>query len=260
MSRDDSGKGSDQIRNLSAEKFLAALIDQYKISTLGTLVKGIVHNLNGSLQILSMRMELLQRLLVQEKGGTAQAAREQTEQCLGQIDQFRELIEVLMRKGVQDESEGLRLIQFNDLFEECLSLLYHNLFFKHQVKVIKGFSPTLPPYRASYSDLSLGIWSILQNAVEAMESSPTKVLTLRTETNGKQVRILIQDTGCGIPEEIKPRLFEPFFSTKKGKHPGLGLFITRFVLRNCGATVDFSSQEGETTFTVYLPTSVGRGN
>lgn len=260
MSRNDSGKGSDQIRNPSDEKFLAAIIDQYKISTLGTLVKGIVHNLNGSLQILSMRMELLQRLLVQEKGGTAQAAREQTEQCLGQIDQFRELIEVLMRKGVHDESEGIRLIQFNDLFEECLSLLYHNLFFKHQVKVIKRFSPTLPPYRASYSDLSLGIWSILQNAVEAMESSSDKILTLGTETDGKQVRLLIRDTGCGIREEIKARLFEPFFTTKKGRHPGLGLFIARFVLRGSGADLDFSSREGETGFTIYLPTSMGRGN
>jgi signal transduction histidine kinase len=182
------------------------------------------------------------------------------EQCLGQIDQFRGMIEVLMRKGAHDESEGLQLIQFNDLLEECLALLHHNLFFKHQIKVIKRFSPILPPYRASYSDLSLGIWSLLQNALEAMESSPTKVLTLRTETDGKLVRILIQDTGCGIPEEINPRLFEPFFSTKKGKHPGLGLFITQFVLRNCGATIDFSSREGETTFTIYLPTSVGRGD
>ena len=260
MSGEDWGKDSNQLRNLSAEKLFSAFIGQYKISILGTLLKGIIHNLNGSLQVLSMRMELLQRLLAQERGGTAPAAREQTEQCLKQIDQFREMVEALMRKGVHDESQGLQLIQPNELLEECFALLHHNLSFKHQVEVIRKFSSALPPLRTSYSDLSLGIWSLLQNAVEAMEGTPAKVLTLRTETDGKQVRIHVQDTGCGIPEEIKPRIFEPFFSTKKGKHLGLGLFITQFVFRNCGATVDFSSQGGGTTFTVYLPTSVGRGN
>lgn len=259
MSRDELGKAADQLRALPAEKLLAAVIDQYKISILGTLVKGVVHNLNGSLQILSMRLELLNRLL-QEKGEPLRAVREQADQGLKQIDQFRELVEGLMRKGVHDEAEGPQLIQPRDLFEEGLALLHHNLFFKHHVQVKKEFSASLPPLRANYSDLFLAIWILLQNAVEAMESSPTKVLTLRTETDGKQVRILIQDTGCGVSEEIKPRLFEPFFSTKKGKHPGLGLFITRFVLWNCGATLDCFSQEGETTFTIYLPISVGRGN
>ncbi len=260
MGREGLGKDSDQLRNLSAEKLLAAVIDQHKISVLGTLVKGIVHNFNGALQILSMRMELLQRLLAPDKGETFRAAREQVDQGLGQIDHFRGLIEALMRKGIHDESEGLQLIQPNDLLEECLALLYHNLFFKHQVRVNKNLSSALPLCRASYADLSLGIWSLLQNALEAMESSPAKVLTVGTETDGKQVQILIRDTGCGIPKEKEPRLFEPFFTTKNGRHPGLGLFITRVVLRNCGATVDFSSREGETTFAVYLPTSVGRGN
>jgi signal transduction histidine kinase len=260
MSRDDLGKAADQLRALPAEKLLAAVIDQYKISILGTLVKGVVHNLNGSLQILSMRLELLNRLLLQEKGAPLRAVREQADQGLKQIDQFRELVEGLMRKGVHDEAEGLQLIQPLDLFEEGLALLHHNLFFKHHVQVQKEFSSSLPPLRANYADLFLAIWILLQNAVEAMENSPVRLLTLGAETDGKQIRFLIRDTGCGIPEEFKARLCEPFFTTKKGRHPGLGLFIARFVLRGSGADLDFSSREGETVFTIYLPTSMGRGN
>ena len=260
MKMENIGKDSSQIRNLSAEKLLAVVIDQYKISLLGTLVKGIVHNLNGSLQILSMRMELLQRLMVREKGEAAHGVREQVDQCLGQIDQFRECIEILMKKAAYDDLDGSQLIQLNDVFEECLALLHHNLFFKHQVKVIKKYSSSLPSLRASYPDLSLGIWNILQNAIEAMENSPSKMLTVGTETDGNQIRLTVQDTGCGIPEEIQNRLFEPFFSTKMGKHSGMGLFLTQRLLQPYGASFELLSREGETVFTVYLPTSVGRGN
>lgn len=250
----------DQTRNLPADKLLAVLIEQSKTSTLGTLVKGIVHNLNGSLQILSMRMELLQRMLIQEKGNTTQAAREHVEQCLGQIDQFRGLIEGLMRKSIHDEQEELQLTQVNDLVEESLSSFYHNLFFKHQIKVIKNFAPALSPIKARYSDLSQGFWNIILNGIEAMEGSPTKELTLTTGSDGKQIRLTVQDTGCGISEATKDFLFQPFLTTKSGKHPGLGLFITQALLQQYGASFEISSGAGGTVFTVYLPTSIARGN
>jgi signal transduction histidine kinase len=260
MSGENWGKDADPLRSLPRDKLLAATVAQYKNSVLGTLVKGIVHNLNGSLQILSMRLEMLQRLLGQEKGDPLRSAREQADQGLKQIDQFRGMIEVLMKKGIHDETEGSQLIQPQDLLEESLALLHHNLFFKHHIQVKKEFVPALPPCRAPYTDLGLAVWILLQNAVEAMETSPVKTLTLETGTDGDRVRLLVRDTGCGIPPEIQRRLFEPFLTTKKGKHPGLGLFIARSVLREIGAELAFSSREGETAFTIYLPTSVGRGN
>jgi hypothetical protein len=66
MKKANIGADENQIQNLPADRLLAVLIEQSKASTIGSLVKGIVHNLNGSLQILSMRMEILQRFLVQE--------------------------------------------------------------------------------------------------------------------------------------------------------------------------------------------------
>ncbi len=260
MKKEDAGRDSRQIENPSAEMLLAAVIDQYKLSVLGTLVKGVVHNLNGSLQILSMRMELLQRLLVREGGEIAPAVREQVDQCLGQIDQFRGGIEILMKKAAHEELEGFQLIQLNDLFEESLALLHHNLFFKHQVEVVKKYSSALLPFRASYSDLSLGIWNLLQNAIEAMENSSRRILTVGTDTDGERIQFSIQDTGCGVPDEIRNRLFDPFFSTKKGKHCGMGLFLTQKLLQPYGASFEVHSGGGGTTFTVYLPASVGRGN
>jgi two-component system NtrC family sensor kinase len=144
--------------------------------------------------------------------------------------------------------------------DESLALLYHNLFFKHQVKVIKRLSPALPPIKGRYSDLNQGFWNLLENAVEAMENSPIKELTLDTKTDGNQIRVIIQDSGCGVPEQIKAQLFQPFLTTKGGKHPGLGLFISKILMQICGASFEVFSREGETRFTIYLPTSAARGN
>ncbi len=244
---------------LSNDKLLEVIIDRYRFSALGGLIKGVVHNLNGSLQILSMHMETLQRMLLQEKEDITHPFRQKVEQCSDQVDQFKALIEVLMKKGIEHEEEGLQSIQIKDLLEECQSLLFFNLFFKHHVKIVKNISPALPPVQARYSDLSLVLWNLIQNALEAMEKSPTKLLTLGADMQNKQIRVAVQDTGCGISEDARAHLFEPFFTTKKEKHRGLGLFATQLVLKACGASLEFYSGEGETTFTVYLPTSPARG-
>jgi signal transduction histidine kinase len=244
------------------DRLLSAVVDQYRFSTLGTLVKGVTHNLNGGLQILSMRIELLQRILRQGKTENSSEIEEQVGQCLFQIDQFRGLIEGLIRQGLQEEQDGPEPIQINDLLEEELALFHHNLFFKHQVRVQKSFSPSLPPLRGNPGSISQGFWNLIQNAVEAMEATPKKGLTLITAMKEGGVQVTIQDTGCGIPVDVRPRLFEPLVTSKGGKHHGLGLFVAQALLKPLGAIFSYHSQEGETAFTVHFPVPavLARGN
>ncbi len=240
-----------------AQKLLAAFINRYHYSNLGVLLKGVIHNLNGSLQILSMQMELLQRMLPQEEP----KLQGQMEKCLGQIDKFRGMLDLLIQKGVHDEQDSPQALQLNEILEEELSVLHHNLFFKHQVKVRKELASPLPLLRGHYLELSQGFSNLLQNALEAMESSPQKELTVMTRVQGNLLRVSLKDTGCGIPEEIKPSLFQPFLTSKGGKHPGLGLYITRQLFSPYGATFQVSSRPGETIWEVSFPlsgTSVGK--
>jgi len=66
-------------------------------------------------------------------------------------------------------------------------------------------------------------------------------------------RVMITDTGCGIPEEHMPRIFEPFFSTKP-KGTGLGLAVSYGIVQNHGGNIQVSSQPGQgTCFTIELP-------
>ena len=242
------------------EKLFAAFLDRYRHSTLGSFIRGIIHNLNGSLQILSMQMELLQGALLKEEDRISPSLNAKLDQCLEQMDKLKAMVEVLMQKGIHDDQEAPQPIHLNNLLEEELSLLHHNLFFKHQIKVVKSFSSPLPPLEGYYLDFSQGLSNLIQNAVEAMEETPTKELGVATFLRDDQIQVLIRDTGCGISEEVKPNLFKPFWTNKGGKHHGLGLFISRKILTPYGASFSFSSCEGETTFSVRFFKSLRRGN
>ncbi len=246
--------------SLEPEKLLAAFIDRYRSSTLGAFVKGIIHNLNGSIQILSMQMELMQRMLTRAGDKIPPPIQDQAERCLEQIDHFKALVDILIQKANREDQDAPQMIQFNDLLEEELSLLKNNPFFKHQVRVQKLFSYPLPAIEGYHADFSQGFFNLIQNALEAMEKSSPKELTLITEKTDSRLKVMIKDTGCGLSEGMKANLFQPFFTNKGGKHRGLGLFISREILSRYGASFSFSSQEGETIFEVHFPLKPSRGN
>jgi len=234
-------------------KWAYAMVRRCRYSSLGSVVKGIVHNVNGSLQILSLHIEMLQKMLESRGDQGDPRVCNKLDSCLGQVDKIKGLIDVLIRKAMHDESDVPQPIHLNDLLEECVALLYHHLTFKHTVKLTKIFSPHLPSLQGFYIDFHEGILGLILNALEAMEKSPNKELTLMTTSSDREVRVVMKDTGCGISKEIEPFLFTPFFTTKGEKHDGLGLVISRDLLTPYGASFSYSSQPGETLFSVSFP-------
>ncbi len=236
------------------EKLFSAYLDRYRNSILGSLVKGIVHNLNGALQVLSLHLELLQRALHQERAAQPTSIQDKVSQCLGQLDKLRAMIDGLMQRGIREEQESPGPIQLNQLLEEELALLHHNLFFKHHIKTVKSFCNPLPVVQGYYADFSLGLGNLIQNAVEAMEQTSPKELEIRTRAETNRIAVMIRDTGCGIAKELRPNLFQPF-CTNKGNHHGLGLFFAGELLRPYGADFSYTSKPGDTLFTVTFPYS-----
>jgi signal transduction histidine kinase len=239
------------------EKLLSAFTERYRYSTLGSLVKGIIHNLNGSLQILSMHMELLQMMLGKRGDQWESQVQHRMGQCLDQLDKFRMIVETLAEKARHDEQDSPQSFNLNDLIEEELALLHHNLFFKHQVSVKRELATHLPLLTGYYIEFSEGLQNVLRNAIEAMEETERKELTLRTEFLGEFLEVGIGDTGCGVSEKVRPHLFQPFFTTKGGRHNGLGLYLSKELLAPYGASFDVSSHEGETLFTIRFPVPGG---
>jgi signal transduction histidine kinase len=98
------------------------------------------------------------------------------------------------------------------------------------------------------------VWTnLIDNALGAMGERGT--LTIRTERDGDQLVVSINDTGPGVAPEIRPRIFEPFFTTKPvGEGTGLGLDISyRIVVNKHGGDIRVDSVPGNTTFSIHLP-------
>ncbi len=134
--------------------------------------------------------------------------------------------------------------------EQTLVILRHRL--KHGVEVRRDIAEELPEIEAHGSELNQVWTNLIDNAVDAMDGSGTLTLSARPE--GEGVRVSVCDTGSGIADSIRGRLFEPFATTKPpGSGTGLGLHISHSVVARHGGRIDVDSQPGHTCFVVTLP-------
>jgi signal transduction histidine kinase len=142
--------------------------------------------------------------------------------------------------------------------EQTLVILRHRL---RDVEIRREIPDDLPEIEAYGSELNQVWTNLIDNAVDAMDGRGT--LTLRAEPEpmpeGIGIRVTVADTGSGIPPEVRPRLFEPFYTTKEpGRGTGLGLHISHGVVARHGGWIDVESRPGDTRFVVTLPPTVVR--
>ncbi|MGQ9604163.1 MAG: sensor histidine kinase [bacterium] len=102
-----------------------------------------------------------------------------------------------------------------------------------------------------FVELRQMVLNLIQNSIEAMPQGGKLVIT--TETSENQIRLILSDTGVGMDDGIKEKIFSAFFSTKS-ENSGLGLFLVKRVVMDHGGWVSFDSEKGKgTTFTITLP-------
>ncbi|HBE51207.1 MAG TPA: serine/threonine-protein kinase PknK, partial [Cyanobacteria bacterium UBA11369] len=133
---------------------------------------------------------------------------------------------------------------------EAVLTLYHNQI-KHGVELIRHYQE-LPPIDCYFDELNQVWTNLIHNALQAMDNKGT--LTVEAIQQDGSIKISITDSGKGIPDEIKDKIFQPFFTTKPaGEGSGLGLDIVRKIVAKHQGIITFASVPGKTTFTVSLP-------
>ncbi|GET38330.1 trifunctional serine/threonine-protein kinase/ATP-binding protein/sensor histidine kinase [Microseira wollei] len=133
---------------------------------------------------------------------------------------------------------------------EAVLTLYHNQI-KHGVELIRHYQE-LPPIDCYFDELNQVWTNLIHNALQAMDNKGT--LTIAAIQQEGYIKISITDSGKGIPDEIKDKIFQPFFTTKPpGEGSGLGLDIVRKIVEKHQGNITFESVPGQTTFTVSLP-------
>jgi C4-dicarboxylate-specific signal transduction histidine kinase len=99
--------------------------------------------------------------------------------------------------------------------------------------------------------------NLIGNAIDAVKDAAAKSIAVRLRNEGAVVALSVADSGAGVPEPLRQRIREPFFSSKKaGEGLGLGLFICETIIHDAGGTLSLSDGEGGgAVFTVMLPLS-----
>lgn len=142
-------------------------------------------------------------------------------------------------------------VDLHEGLESTLTILGHKL--KKGVEIVREYDRGPPPITARGGELNQVWTNLIDNAVDAMGGGGR--LWVRTRCEAGRVVVEIKDDGPGIPPEVLPRIWEPFFTTKGvGKGTGLGLDIARrIVVENHGGDIRVTSEPGDTRFEVRLP-------
>ncbi|MCZ2357236.1 MAG: GHKL domain-containing protein [Bacteroidia bacterium] len=136
---------------------------------------------------------------------------------------------------------------------EVVLNIHHNQL-KYGVEVIKNYVESAPMIWCRPDELNQVWTNIIYNAIQAMDGKGTLWIDIEPDTNQTNVVVRITDSGPGIPEDILPKIFNPFFTTKpQGEGSGLGLDICKKIIEKHHGTISVNSVPGKTCFTITLP-------
>ena len=259
------------------------LIQTEKMISLGGLAAGMAHEINNPLagilaNIQVMRMRLLSDLPANLSAAEACGLDVRRMQAYMGSRGILDMIEAIDQSCQRAATIVRNMLAFSrksdtvfsghhlaDLLEQTLELAGNDFHLKdhydfRKIVMVKAYARNLPPVSCDAAQIQQVLLNILKNGAQAMretaDHSRPATFTLKVYADRYHGCIAITDNGPGMPEEIRKRIFEPFYTTKSvGSGTGLGLSIAYFIItENHNGTLDVSSTPGEgTTFTLRLP-------
>lgn len=233
-------------RDLSEVK---ALEDQVKrserLASIGKLAAGVAHEIRNPLGALKGFLQYFQhKLTLEDQEKTYFTV------MMHEIDRLNTVISNLL-DFARPKEPVFEPCDLPKLLRHVLALVEGDLHAK-QIHTSVNIQAEMPMIQVDRDQITQVVLNILLNAIHATESGGT--ITLRAEANDdKQVDVAIKDTGNGIDSEDLPKIFDPFFSTKK-QGTGLGLAIAHSIIEQHGGKIMVESTEGQgSTFRIRLP-------
>jgi two-component system NtrC family sensor kinase len=234
------------------------LYQSEKLASVGRLAAGVAHEINNPLTgVLTYSSFLLKRA-----NGNAEI-KDDLEVIVRETKRCREIVKDLLDFARQSPPEK-HAVHINDIVGHSVRIVQNQLEM-HHIKLEQNLQADLPMINADANQLQQVLVNLLVNADDAIGENGG-MLTLTTQlheaaANGaadlpatQYVQIKVSDTGCGIPAENLPKLFEPFFSTKGQRGNGLGLAVVWGIIEKHNGKINVESEVGKgTTFKILLP-------
>ena len=249
---DAEGKASGvivSVRDITVERKLEQqIIQSERLAAMGQMIGGFAHELNNPLTSIMGVADLLQ------EGEKAEPARKYLVMLQQQAKRAADIVQNLMYFS-RPPAPGRVSVDLNELVQRTLHLHAYSL---RKNNVTVDFVPerSLPSVTGDSHQLMQIFLNLILNAEQAMrETRDHGTLIIRLERHSNSVVATFQDDGPGIPAEVLPNIFDPFYTTKRpGRGTGLGLSICKAILREHGGEIEASSgPEGGAVFRVALP-------
>jgi two-component system NtrC family sensor kinase len=262
----------------------ANLIQAEKMASLGQLTAGIAHEIKNPLNFVNNFASLSIGLLDELKAAAASALGALDQRQRAQVDEVTEMLTGNLQRIAEHGKRADNIVKsmlahsrsgggdrqsvdLNALVEESLNLAYHGARAQDQnfnITLDREYGIDIAPVELVPQDITRvflnlfgnGFYAANKRQREASNGTFRPVLRVTTRDLGKAVEVRVRDNGVGIPDDIKDKLFQPFFTTKPtGEGTGLGLSISyEIVTKQHGGTIKVASEVGAfTEFIVSLP-------
>jgi signal transduction histidine kinase len=221
---------------------------------IGRYASQIVHNLSNPLHAFSGAIELLTTYVHKDM-----LVKEKLEKILqiacSSADDLKQMIAGILSHARESDRFSLGPMDVNAVIAKSIAFFEMIPAFKYDIDRQLRLDPALPRIRGNPIQIKQIMDNLIKNALDAMEDSPVKCLTVQTAAADGQVVVRIADTGQGIPEKHLERIFASDFTTKAiGKGTGLGLASVKTMVEAYAGAIQVDSVLNRgTTFTIHLP-------
>jgi two-component system, NtrC family, sensor kinase len=221
------------------------LISSGRLISVGEITASLAHEFNNPLGIImGFTQDLMSEIDPSDPNyRPLQIIDEETKRCAKIIEELLQFA----RPGTTDRHPS----DVRELIEKTVQMLT-NRFYKQKIEVITRIEKNLPRINADPRQIEQVLVNLFLNSSDAMPHGGR--LTIEAKKMPDGVSITVTDTGFGIEDNDLPKLFKPFFTSKKNRGLGLGLSICDRIIKNHGGRIEVASQVGRgMTFRIYLP-------
>ena len=262
--KDATGRGTRElvvIQDVTQQSLLQAKVRlAERLTSLGTMAAGVAHEINNPLAFVLANLNVVKgelAALPPIPGVDLVDLRDAVAEALEGAERVRQIVLSLKPFSRVDEHQRVHC-DVARIVEASLNMAKNEL--RHRARIVRDLKPVAPVF-ANEARLGQVFLNLLVNAAQAIPDgrADENLVTVAIREEGGHVVVAVSDTGHGIPPEVLPRIFDPFFSTKEiGEGTGLGLFISQGLVKDAGGLISVASTLGAgTTFEVRLPVAIG---
>ncbi|MCE5244820.1 MAG: two-component sensor histidine kinase [Desulfobacteraceae bacterium] len=245
-------------RDRERETMNRQLIQAGKLASIGQLAAGVAHEINNPLAVIQSEVDMMREF----GDSDSFSLPESYDRIEGQVQRCGKITRDILGFSRRIHTE-VHEIDINQAIRESVSLC-EKWASTAGIRIAMDLAETLPPVPSDPFEIEQVLLNLVANAVHALEekmAGGTIRIRSQLSRDGRMLKIVVEDDGCGIPAQHLDKIFDPFFTTKpQGKGTGLGLSISYSIVKRLGGDIHVRSQYGKgSEFSITLPVSAAKG-